>query len=184
MSSAGDGPFRVHLGQVPPVILPSKRIAEEIDAVRLLVALLDAGADPNARIARRLWFSPTSHNRLWINPAGATPFWRAAQASDVESMRLLLAAGADPDLSTFDETTPLMVSSCRCRGTRSPADPPAQMDGYRLSDHWAQRHDRWKNVPVMLTYTRSAEQQSLCFSWFFRGLIKTLVPRQREKRAE
>ena len=84
---------------------------EEVDAVQLLAALLDAGADPNVRIARRLWFSPTSHDRLWINPAGATPFWRAAQASDVESMRLLLAAGADPDLATFDGTTPLMVAA-------------------------------------------------------------------------
>jgi ankyrin repeat protein len=84
---------------------------EEVDAVQLLAALLNAGADPNVRIVRRLWFSPTSHNRLWIDPAGATPFWRAAQASDVESMRLLLAAGADPDLATFDETTPLMVAA-------------------------------------------------------------------------
>ena len=84
---------------------------EEVDAVQLLAALLDAGADPNARIVRRLWFSPTSHDRLWINPAGATPFWRAAQASDVESMSLLLAAGADPGLVTFDGTTPLMVAA-------------------------------------------------------------------------
>ncbi len=84
---------------------------EEVDALGLLAALLDAGASPDARIVRGLWFSPTSHNRLWIDPAGATPFWRAAQASDVESMRLLLAAGADPNLSTFAGTTPLMVAA-------------------------------------------------------------------------
>ena len=84
---------------------------ERVDALELLAALLDGGADPTARIARGLWFSPTSHNGLWIDPAGATPFWRAAQASDVESMRLLLAAGADPHLPTFAGTTPLMVAS-------------------------------------------------------------------------
>lgn len=101
---------------------------EEVDAVQLLAALLDAGADPNARIARRLWFSPTSHNRLWINPAGATPFWRAAQASDVESMRLLLAAGGDPDLATFDETTPLMVAAgIGWRGNFSQTAPDSWM---------------------------------------------------------
>ena len=101
---------------------------EEVDAVELLAALLDAGADPNARIARRLWFSPTSHNRLWINPAGATPFWRAAQASDVESMRLLLAAGGDPDLATFDETTPLMVAAgIGWRGNFSQTAPDSWM---------------------------------------------------------
>ena len=84
---------------------------EEVDALGLLTALLDVGADPDARIARGLWFSPTSHNRLWIDPAGAPPFWRAAPASHVESMRLLLAAGADPNLPTFAGTTPLMVAA-------------------------------------------------------------------------
>lgn len=101
---------------------------EEVDAVELLAALLDAGADPNARIARRLWFSPTSHNRLWINPAGATPFWRAAQASDVESMRLLLAAGGNPNLATFDDTTPLMVAAgIGWRGNFSQTAPDSWM---------------------------------------------------------
>ena len=102
----------VNMRFAPVSWAPNPRTDQEaVDAVQLLAALLDAGADPNARIVRRLWFSPTSHNRLWIDPAGATPFWRAAQASDVESMRLLLAAGADPDLATFDETTPLMVAA-------------------------------------------------------------------------
>ncbi len=106
---------------------------ERVDAVRLVTALLDAGADPDARIARGLWFSPTSHNRLWINPAGATPFWRAAQASDVESMRLLLRAGADPRLATDDGTTPLMVASgIGWRGNFSQNAPGAWMDAVRF----------------------------------------------------
>ena len=101
---------------------------EKVTAGQLLSALLDAGADPDARIRRRLWFSPTSHNRLWINPAGATPFWRAAQASDVESMRVLLAAGADPGLATFDGTTPLMVAAgIGWRGNFSQNVPDAWM---------------------------------------------------------
>jgi ankyrin repeat protein len=102
---------------------------EEVDAGTLLIALLDAGADPNVRIVRGLWFSPTSHNRLWIDAAGATPFWRAAQASDVESMRLLLAAKADPDLSTFGGTTPLMVAAgIGWRGNFSQNAPDAWME--------------------------------------------------------
>ena len=106
---------------------------ERVDAVTLVAALLDAGADPDARIARGLWFSPTSHNRLWINPAGATPFWRAAQASDGESMRLLLRAGADPHLATTDGTTPLMVASgIGWRGNFSQNALGAWMDAVRF----------------------------------------------------
>ncbi len=106
---------------------------ERVDAVTLVAALLDAGADPDARIERGLWFSPTSHNRLWINPAGATPFWRAAQASDVESMRLLLRAGANPHLATNDGTTPLMVASgIGWRGNFSQNAPDAWMDAVRF----------------------------------------------------
>ena len=102
----------VNMRFAPVSWAPNPRTDQEaVDPLELLSALLDAGADPNARIVRRLWFSPTSHDRLWIDPAGATPFWRAAQASDVDSMRLLVAAGADPTLSTFAGTTPLMVAS-------------------------------------------------------------------------
>ncbi len=102
----------VNMRFAPVSWAPNPRTDQEaVGPLELLSALLAAGADPNARIVRRLWFSPTSHDRLWINPAGATPFWRAAQASDVESMRLLAAADADPMLPTFAGTTPLMVAS-------------------------------------------------------------------------
>jgi hypothetical protein len=42
---------------------------------------------------------------------GATPFWLAAGYGDVEMMRILVAAGADPTLTSNDKTTPLMVAA-------------------------------------------------------------------------
>ena len=45
---------------------------------------------PNARIVRKPWYR-TFHGD-WADPVGATPFWLAAKANDVEAMRLLVAA--------------------------------------------------------------------------------------------
>lgn len=62
--------------------------------------LLAAGADPNARLAKHLWFMSYNFDLLQIDAKGATPFWRAAYALDVEAMRLLVAHGADPSVPT------------------------------------------------------------------------------------
>lgn len=62
--------------------------------------LLDAGADPNARLTKHLWFMSFNFDLLQIDAKGATPFWRAAYALDVEAMRLLVAYGADPSVPT------------------------------------------------------------------------------------
>jgi ankyrin repeat protein len=78
---------------------------------RLVKGLLDRGANPNARLARNLPRERNSY-RPSIRTAGATPFLLAAAAGDVESMRLLVAAGADPLLATKDDnTTPLMAAA-------------------------------------------------------------------------
>jgi uncharacterized protein len=47
---------------------------------------------------------------------GATPFLLASAAADLEMMRLLLAAGADPSLATHTHTTPVMAASGLNRG--------------------------------------------------------------------
>ena len=63
--------------------------------------LLDAGADPNARLEKHLWWVSYNFDLLQIDLKGATPFWRAAYSLDVEAMRLLVAYGADPRLATI-----------------------------------------------------------------------------------
>lgn len=102
----------VNMRYAPVSWAPNLRTDQEaVDSLELIQALLEAGAHPNARVLRKLWFSPTSHDRGWVDHAGGTAFWRAAMSSDVEIMRTLVAAGADPDAKTDQGTTPLMVAA-------------------------------------------------------------------------
>ena len=81
------------------------------DVVR---ALLARGADPNARLERRLPFLSryiNLDNGLAPTTIGATPFWLASSYADIESMRALVKGGADPTLPSGDGTTPLMVAA-------------------------------------------------------------------------
>ncbi|MSR35277.1 MAG: ankyrin repeat domain-containing protein [Gemmatimonadetes bacterium] len=65
----------------------------------VLAALLKAGADPNMRIKTHLWYWEFG-DRAGLDIAGATAFWRAAYALDLDAMKLLAAHGADSNLPT------------------------------------------------------------------------------------
>lgn len=69
-----------------------------LDMMRLL---LDKGADPNQRLKRKVWYSSYNFDQSSVDEIGATPFWRAAYAADIEAMKLLVAAGADPEIRTM-----------------------------------------------------------------------------------
>ena len=91
-------------------------------------ALLDAGADVNARLTKSLWYTTYNRDLLGVDRTGATPFWRAAYALDLDAMRLFLGYGADPHLPT------IKVPGRGRAGDRDPSGlPPVPLGGPAVS---------------------------------------------------
>jgi ankyrin repeat protein len=80
---------------------PTDYQQQTVSYLGLMTAVLEAGADPNARLTKSLWYTTYNRDLLSVDRRGATPFWRAAYALDLDAMRLLLDHGADPTLPTF-----------------------------------------------------------------------------------
>jgi ankyrin repeat protein len=84
---------------------PPKVLDNEITALDLAKALLDHGANPNARLKKQQPYrTKVDRGNDTMLGAGTTPFVRAAKAADLPAMRLLLARGADPKLATGSDT--------------------------------------------------------------------------------
>ncbi len=79
---------------------PRAQVNQTITYLDLMKALLDKGADPNVRLNKKVWYSGYSFDLSGVDETGATPFWRAAYASDVDAMKMLVAYGADPNIRT------------------------------------------------------------------------------------
>jgi ankyrin repeat protein len=102
-SDAGATPLfvAINLQWAPRARYPQPRAHDQqiVTYLDVMKALLEAGADPNARNKKHLWY--TSFNFCCsISVDGATAFWRAAYGTDVEAMKLLVAYGADPNIPT------------------------------------------------------------------------------------
>lgn len=74
--------------------------SQKAEYLDVLDALLEAGADPNARLSTHLWYFEFELTKIGTDLKGATPFWRAAYAQDVVAMRKLAEYGADPNIPT------------------------------------------------------------------------------------
>ncbi|MGH9336004.1 MAG: ankyrin repeat domain-containing protein, partial [Vicinamibacteria bacterium] len=80
---------------------PTAQLQQKTTHLELMKALLEKGADPNARLKKKVWFTGYNFDLSGFDEAGATPFWRAAYGSDVEALRLLKSFGADPNVATM-----------------------------------------------------------------------------------
>jgi ankyrin repeat protein len=81
----------------------------DLDHLEIIKALLQHGANPNARI-RDNTLTRTIFTMQWFFEDGATAFVRAAQSSDTELMKLLLEYRADPFMATANGDTALTAA--------------------------------------------------------------------------
>jgi ankyrin repeat protein len=119
-SDAGMTPLYAALNVywAPKAFYPQPRayLQQQASYMDVMKALLAKGADPNARLQRKIWYTQYNFDLLRVDDSGATPFWRAAYASDIDAMKLLVAAGADPTVPT---AKPAMNDRFQQGGVRS-----------------------------------------------------------------
>ena len=84
--------------------------------LQLVKALLAHGANPNLQMTARPPGYGGTGTGGYNDAAGATPFILAANSADVEMMRILRAAGADPHLVTKTNSNALLAATGLNRG--------------------------------------------------------------------
>lgn len=81
-----------------------------LDSVDIARLLLEHGADPNARLERPIMQRQHTAGDATLGE-GATPLMRAAKSGDIQMLRVLLTASADPMLTMPNGTTALMFAA-------------------------------------------------------------------------
>ena len=103
-SAAGATPLyaTVNVYWAPHAFYPQPRnqYQQKTSYLDMMRALLEAGAEANARLTKKVWYTGYNFDQSGIDETGATAFWRAAQAADVEAMKLLVEHGADWTIAT------------------------------------------------------------------------------------
>jgi uncharacterized protein len=103
---------------------PQEMEQQQATYLDVMKALLAKGADPDARLRSHPWYLVYSgcgnRNCGLADTSGSTAFWRAAYATDLEAMKLLVAAGADPNIPTIAPPIPVR---------RGPGGPPQGAGG-------------------------------------------------------
>ena len=103
----------VDLNTIPHGGRPDRPSLDNTTSAKMIEALLDAGANPNAQLKLFPPFRAVGPDRgadLMLT-IGATPLLRAAKAGDTEAVRLLLDHGANPNLPNLQGITPVMAAA-------------------------------------------------------------------------
>jgi ankyrin repeat protein len=101
---------------------PNPTPSGELDAVDVVKLLLAHGANPNATLIAPLFQRQHTGGDRALGE-GSTPFMRAAKSGDVAVMKLLLAAGADPQRTQPNGANALMLAAGLGWRDGSPAAP-------------------------------------------------------------
>jgi uncharacterized protein len=108
---------------------PMSGIPDRQAKLKLVKALLANGANVNARMTKR----QPSFATGYTDAVGATPFLLAASVDDVEMMRILLDAGADPKIATATKATAIIAATGLNHGIGESLVTEAQaMDAVKL----------------------------------------------------
>ena len=118
---------------------PQEMAQQKATYLDVVKALLEAGADPNGRARTHPWYLVYSgcgnRNCGLADTAGSTAFWRAAYATDVDAMRLLVSYGADPNIPTVAPPIPIRRGGANAPppGAGGPVAPTAAANQERYS---------------------------------------------------
>ncbi len=102
---------------------PTAQLQQKVTHLELMEEMLKAGADPNVRLKKHLWFMSYNFDLLGVNTVGATPFWRAAYGLDVPAMKLLVQYKADPTIPTIKPVGRLPGDDAPEEGAAGGGDP-------------------------------------------------------------
>jgi ankyrin repeat protein len=112
---------------------PQEMELQQATYLDVMKALLDKGADPNARLTSHPWYlvytGCGNRNCGLADTSGSTAFWRAAYSVDVAAMRMLIQYGADPNITTIAPRQPIRRGGdARPAGAGGPV-APTPVDG-------------------------------------------------------
>jgi len=91
--------------------LPNRKSEDPLPSLDIVKALLDRGVNLNAGLTAPLPGRSGMDSGDTSLDSGTTPLMRAARTGDAAVMRLLLAKGADPKLTTKEGNTALMFAA-------------------------------------------------------------------------